>query len=141
MPKREILYLTYVKNLTVVHLHTLQKPFLYAPTKSFITWCMLLSPSIVCLIIKASNKCFQNDPVTMSREIVYIVKPLNSGHLRVLKNLSVIERCSLLGRNLTKIVTFGTKRFVRYSVHVLYLGCPLLGGFTVFLNQVLEVLK
>ena len=59
------------------------------------------------------------------------VKSLNSGHLRVLKNLSVIERCPLLGGNLKKIVTFGTKCFVRYSWHVRYLGCPLLGGFTV----------
>ena len=59
------------------------------------------------------------------------MKPLNSGHLRILKNLSVIERYPLLGGNLKKIVAFGTKRFVRYSRHVRYLGCPLLGGFTV----------
>ena len=59
------------------------------------------------------------------------VKPLNSGHLRVLKNLSVIKRCPLLGGSLTKIVTFGTKHVVRYSRHVRYLGCPLLGSFTV----------
>ena len=58
------------------------------------------------------------------------VKPLHSGHLRVLKNLSVIKRCPLLGGSLTKIVTFGTKHFVRYLRHVYYLGCPLLGGFT-----------
>ena len=57
------------------------------------------------------------------------VKPLNSGHLRVLKSLSVIKRCLLLGGSLTKIVTFGTKHFVRY------LGCPLLGGFTVLLEN------
>ena len=54
------------------------------------------------------------------------VKPLNSGHLRVLKNLSVIERCPLLGGNFKKVTTFGTKFFVRS------LGCPLLKGFTVF---------
>ena len=36
------------------------------------------------------------------------VKHLNSGHLRVLKNLSVIERCPLLGGYLKRIVTFGT---------------------------------
>ena len=36
------------------------------------------------------------------------VKHLNSRHLRVLKNLSVIERCLLLGGNFKKIVTFGT---------------------------------
>ena len=59
------------------------------------------------------------------------MEPLNSGYLRVFKNLSVIERCPLLGGNSKKIVTFGTKRFVRYSMHVRYLGCPLLGGFTV----------
>ena len=35
------------------------------------------------------------------------VKPLNNGHLRVLKNLSVIKRCPLLGGSLTKIVIFG----------------------------------
>ena len=62
------------------------------------------------------------------------VKPLNSGHLRALKNLSVIKRCPLLGGSLTKIVTFGTKHFVRYSRHVRYLGCPLLGGFIVLKN-------
>ena len=59
------------------------------------------------------------------------MKPLKSGHLRVLKNLSVNERCPLLGGNFTKIVTFGTKRFVRYPVYVRYLRCPLLEGFTV----------
>ena len=38
---------------------------------------------------------------------IYAVKPVNSGHLRVLKNLSVIEKClcPLLGGNLRKIVT------------------------------------
>ena len=48
------------------------------------------------------------------------VEPLNSGHLRVLKSLSVIKRCPLLGGSLTKIVTFETKHFVRYSRHVRY---------------------
>ena len=59
-----------------------------------------------------------------------IVK-LNSGHRRVLKNLSVIERCLLMGGDFIEIVTFGTKCFVCYSWHVRYLGCLLLGGFTV----------
>ena len=58
------------------------------------------------------------------------VKPLNSGHLRVLKNLSVIKRCPLLASSLTKIVIYRTKHFVCYSRHVRYLGCPLLRGFT-----------
>ena len=52
-------------------------------------------------------------------------------HLPVLKYLSVIERCQLLGGSLTKIATFGTKHFVRFSRHVRYLGCLLLRGFTV----------
>ena len=60
------------------------------------------------------------------------VKLLNSGHLQVLKNLFVIKRFPLLRGSLTKIVTFGTKHFVRYSRHVRYLGCPLLGDFTVY---------
>ena len=50
----------------------------------------------------------------------YTVKALNNGHLRVIKSLSVIKRCPLLGGSLTKIVTFGTKHFVRYSRHVRY---------------------
>ena len=58
------------------------------------------------------------------------VKPLNSGHLRALQNLPLIKKCALLGGSLTKIVTFGAKRFVRYASYVRYLGCPLLGGFT-----------
>ena len=44
------------------------------------------------------------------------------------------KRCLLLGGSLTKIVTCGTKHFVRYSRHVRYLGCLLLGGFTVLEN-------
>ena len=59
------------------------------------------------------------------------VKSLNSRQLQVLKNLSVIKRCPLLGGNLKYIVTLGAKHFVRYSSHVRYLGCPLLGGFIV----------
>ena len=47
--------------------------------------------------------------------------------------ISVTERCPLLGGNLKKTVTIGTKCFVRYSWHVLYMGCPLLGGFTVIM--------
>ena len=50
--------------------------------------------------------------------------------LRVFKNLSVI-RCPLLGGTLTKMITFGTRHFVRYSRLVRYLGCSLFGGFTV----------
>ena len=60
------------------------------------------------------------------------VKPLNRGHLRVFKKLSVIERCQLLVGNLKKILTFGTERFVCYSWHVRWLGCPL-GSFTVLI--------
>ena len=59
------------------------------------------------------------------------VKPLNSGHLRVLKNLSIVKWRPLLRRSLTKIVIFGTKHFVCYSKHVRHLGFPLLGGFPV----------
>ena len=47
------------------------------------------------------------------------------------KKLSVIKRCPLLGGSLTKIVTLSTKHFVRCSMYVRYLGCPLLGVFTV----------
>ena len=60
------------------------------------------------------------------------VKPLNSGHLRVLKNLSIIKRCALLEGSLTKIAAFGIKPFDHYLRHVRYLRSPLLGGFTVF---------
>ena len=72
---------------------------------------------------------------------VCTVKPLNSGHLRVFKNLSVIKRCPLLGGSLTKIVIFGTKHFLHYSKHVLCLGCPLLGGFTVFICHRYKITK
>ena len=69
------------------------------------------------------------------------MKPLNSGHLQVLKNLSGVESCPLLEGNLKKIVPFGTKHFVHYSRHVGYLECPLFEGFTVacFLDDGLSV--
>ena len=70
-------------------------------------------------------------------EFVNTVKPLNSGHLRFLKNLSVIKRCPLLGGSLTEIVTFGTKHFVCCPRHVRYLGYPLLRGFTVIIYLVI----
>ena len=54
------------------------------------------------------------------------MKTLDSGHLQVLKSVSIIKRCSLLGGSLTKIVTFGTKHFCP-----LLKVCLLLGGFTV----------
>ena len=44
----------------------------------------------------------------------YTVKPLNSWHLRILKNVSVIKMCPLMGGSLTKISIFGTKNFVKY---------------------------
>ena len=69
------------------------------------------------------------------------VKTLNSGHPRFLKNLPVIKRCPLLGVSLTKINTFGTKHFARYSRHARYLGCPLLGGFTVHCARLIEGLR
>ena len=63
------------------------------------------------------------------------MKPVNSEHLRALKNLCVIKRCPQLGGSLTKIDTFETKHFIRYLRHVCYLGCPLLGGFTVLIQS------
>ena len=67
--------------------------------------------------------------------LLVAVKPLNSGHLLVLKNLSIIDRCPLLGGNLKKIVTFWTKWFVRY------LRCPLLAGFTLVTSKYLSCIK
>ena len=46
-----------------------------------------------------------------------------------------------MGGNLTKIVTFGLKHFVRYSRHFRYLGCLLLGGFTVVKNKPANVIQ
>ena len=57
------------------------------------------------------------------------------------KNVSVIKKCLLLGGSLTKIATFVTKHFVRYSSHVFYLGCPLLGGFPVHCARLIEGLR
>ena len=43
------------------------------------------------------------------------------GKLRTtVKNFSAIKGCTVLGGSLMKIVTFGTKRFVRFSRHVRY---------------------
>ena len=66
----------------------------------------------------------------------YTVKPLNSGHLSVLKNVSVIERCPLFGGNFKKIVPFGTKCFVRYSSHL-----KKRYRFLIFVRQDLVVLE
>ena len=58
-------------------------------------------------------------------QCIYKVKPLKSGHLQVLKNLSIIEGCLVLGVNLKDNVTFGTKCFVHYSQH----GMSTIGRF------------
>ena len=86
------------------------------------------------LIASQNTSC---DLITKTRgntANIFTVKPLNTGHLRVLKYLSVIKRCPLLGGNFKKIVTFRSKCFDRYSWHVRYLGCPPLGVFTVYRN-------
>ena len=91
--------------------------------------CFVLDLSIA-FTIQFFFECFIPN-IRLLWKILTTVKPLNSGHLRVLKNLSAIKRCTLLRGSLTKIVTFRTKHFVRYSRHVRYLRCPLLRGFTV----------
>ena len=95
--------------------------------------------SIIKLRFNRNYQCYSKRKTkeyafTRSIHIDNTVKPLNSGHLRVLKNLSVVERCPLLEGNLIKIATFGTKYFVCYSWHAGYLVCPLLGIFTVYYN-------
>ena len=88
--------------------------------------------TLTCPMVTWWQTCILNRQTVISTWIIYhfiitTVKVLNSGHLRIFKNFSVIKRCPLLGCSLTKIVTFGTKYFVRYSRHVRFLGCPLLG--------------
>ena len=56
------------------------------------------------------------------------MKPLNSEHVRVLKNLCVIKRCPQLGGSLTKIDIFETKHFVRYKACLLF-GMSVIGRF------------
>ena len=85
---------------------------------------------------KITSVWWISEMIYFIKSFIDTVKPLKSGHLRVLKNLSVIGRCRLLGDNLEKIVTFGTKHFVRYSWCVHYLACPLLGGFTVVIFEI-----
>ena len=59
-----------------------------------------------------------------------------------LKKFTVIERCCpLLAGNFKKIIMFWTKHFVRYSRHFRYLGCLLLGGFTVVKNKPANVIQ
>ena len=68
-----------------------------------------------------------NYQVTSQIILENTVKPLNSRHLRVLKNLSVIRRYPLLGGSLTKFVPFETKHFVCY----LFKACLLFGMSTI----------
>ena len=46
-----------------------------------------------------------------------------------------------MGDSLTKIVIFVTNHFVRYSRYARYLGCLLLGGFTVRRARLIEGLR
>ena len=87
----------------------------------FFTGCPIYIMSII------KNKIYKEYPVNS----INTAKPLNSGHLRFFKKLSIIERCPLLGGNLKRVLTFGIQSFFRYSRHVRYFECPLLGGFTV----------
>ena len=64
---------------------------------------------------------------------IITVKPLNSGHLRILQKF--VRYWEVIEKN----VSFGIKHLFRYSWHVLYLGCQLLGGFTVFLSWVMII--
>ena len=69
--------------------------------------------------------------VVLDADMPYTAKPLNSGHLLILKYFSIIKRCPLYRGSLIKIVSVGTKHFVGYSRHVRYLKYRQLRGFTV----------
>ena len=88
---------------------------------------------------RIENKTVEAINLICRNKYVHTVKTVNSGYLRVLKNLSFVKRCPRLGGSLTKIVTFGTKHFVCYSRHARCLGCPLLRGFTVVLGAQLVI--
>ena len=53
------------------------------------------------------------------------VKPLNSGHLRVLKSLSVIKRCPLLRGGLIKIWDSTLCHIWDETFYSVYKACPL----------------
>ena len=99
-------------------------------TNIFFLKCFIIN-FVVNFMYRMFNEKSINENFSLQEIYNNTVKPLNSGHLWVLKNVSVIERCLLLGGNLKKIVTFGAKHFVRYSRHVRCLRFSLLGGFTV----------
>ena len=97
-------------------------------TNIFFLKCFIIN-FVVNFMYRMFNEKSINENFSLQEIYNNTVKPLNSGHLWVLKNVSVIERCLLLGGNLKKIVTFGAKHFVRYSRHVRCLRFSLLGGF------------
>ena len=91
-------------------------------------------------IIKQSNRMqsyinsssWAVNSVTLKRGIFGIkqcyIKYSESAEKQIPTGLVPYWEVSVLGGNLKKAVTFGTKCFVRYSWHVCCLGCPLSGG-------------
>ena len=75
---------------------------------------MKLAHSIHVSLIIFLTHHFDTINLLKSDKIHYTVKPLNSGHVQVLKSLSIIERCPLLGGNFEKTLTFRTKCFAHY---------------------------
>ena len=64
------------------------------------------------------------------------VKPLNSGHLQVLKNLSAIERCLLLGGNLKRLLQLGLNfSSAIHGMSAIWNVRLLLGGLTVYISK------
>ena len=69
--------------------------------------------------------------VILDVDMPYTAKHLNCRHPLVLRYLSIIKRCPLVGGSLTKVVSVETKHFVLYSRYVHYLRYPQLESFTV----------
>ena len=75
-----------------------------------------------CKIMEKHLYCFNNFTCFLEKLISTTVKPLNSGSLRVFKNLSVTERYPLLGGNLKKDCHIWDSTFCP-----LFMACPLFG--------------
>ena len=86
---------------------------------------------IVVPILSVTSLLIRWYGVFLEVDMPYTAKPLNSGHLCILKYLSIIKRCPLYRGTLIKIVSVGTKHFVCWSRHMRYLKYPQLGGFAV----------
>ena len=105
MPKRKIIYQTFVELFSVACWHTFRKPFLYMPTKSPTTW------QIICWMFHYFFLCeVRTKTISKFLYLLLLFSVSTEKQQMILKNKNFISRALLLRNGVQFFFIFSHKR-------------------------------